>query len=98
MKITLTPELKTAIAAELTRIGQDNAILDVYGVASKLQTDHPDENVAWEDIVQALLAGRGDIQAIEFTERAPEVLEVILPGAISDMALGADEDVIVVAE
>lgn len=80
MKINLSPQFKRAIAAELERASQNSGILDVYGAATKLQTEHPDENVAWEDIVQALLAGRADIRAIEFAERAPELLEIILPG------------------
>lgn len=80
MKINLTARLKQAITAELERVARDHAILDVYGVATRLQAEHPYENVAWEDIVQALLAGRGNIGAVEFAERAPEIVEIILPG------------------
>lgn len=86
MKINLTEKLKQAIAAELDRASQESGILDVYGVATKLQTEYPDENTAWEDIVQALLAGRADIRAIEFAERAREIVEIILPGSVPDMA------------
>lgn len=78
MKIHLSPTLKQAIARELTMAADTNAILDVYGTATKVQAAHPEENVAWEDIVQALLAGRGNLQAIEFTERIPEVVEIVL--------------------
>lgn len=94
MKITLTPCLKKAVAIELTRAEQENAILDVYGIATKIQAEHPHENVAWEDIVQALLSGRGDIRAIEFAERAPEIVEIILPAPEGDGALEADDEIV----
>lgn len=86
MKINLTEKFRQAIAAELDRASQESGILDIYGVATKLQAQHPDENIAWEDVVQALLAGRADIRAIEFAERAPEILEIILPGHAENLA------------
>ncbi len=93
MKISLTPALRKAVAFELTKAQQENAILDVYGTATKIQAEYPNENVAWEDIVQALLSGRGDIRAIEFAERGPEIVEIILPGSSEDAAMDAAEEI-----
>lgn len=91
MKINLSPLLTTAVESELDRAEKENAILDVYGLADKIQAAHPSENVALEDIVAALLAGRGGISAIEFSPRSATILEIILPEPASDMVLESDE-------
>lgn len=94
MKIRLSPLLTKAVESELDRAEQENAILDVYWLADKIQAAHPGENVAVEDIVAALLAGRGGIGAIEFTPRTGTILEVILSGPARDTVLEPDEELL----
>jgi hypothetical protein len=55
----------------------------------------PNENVALEDIISALLRGRGAIQAIGFTPPASSVLEVVMPGS-SDKPGAVDDDAVIV--
>ena len=88
MNIELSPTLLQAIAAELCKAEAENAIFDVYGVAENIQKQHPSENVALEDIVQKLLAGRGAVGVIEFSPRSPTILDVVMPGPVRDKALG----------
>ena len=93
MIVQLTPLLVKAVESELDLAEKDNVMLDVYGVAGKIQAAHPSENVAVEDIVSALLAGRGGIGAIELAPRSGAMLEIILPGPASADALASDEEV-----
>lgn len=79
MNIHLSPTLKDAIRAVLERIEQEHGILDAYAAAARIQKELPDENVALEDIISALLWGRGAIQAIEFIPPAGSILEVVMP-------------------
>jgi hypothetical protein len=98
MKFHLSPPLAKAVESALDRAEKDNAILDVYGLAGKIQAAHPDENVALEDIVNALLVGRGGIGAIEFAPRPPTILEIVLPGPISASALPPGDEFLGVPE
>jgi hypothetical protein len=79
MKIYWSPTLKGAIRDVLDRAEQDSGILDAYAAASHIQKELPDENVALEDIISALLLGRGSIRAIEFIPPTPTILEIVLP-------------------
>lgn len=98
MKFHLTPLLVEAVESELDRAEKDNAILDVYGLAAKIQAAHPAENVALEDIVSALLVGRAGIGAIEFAPRSAVIMEIILPGAACNGALRPGEELLDVPE
>src|SRR5688572_2027875 len=94
MNIELSSALLQAISGELCKAEAENAILDVYCVAENIQKQHPSENVALEDIVQMLLTGRGGLGVIEFTPRSSTILEVIVPGPVTDTALGPDEEIV----
>ena len=89
-----SPGLKDAIRKLLERVEQENGILDAYAAANKIQNDLPEENVALEDIISALLRGRGTIQAIEFAPPADRFLEVVMPAprAKRDLTTGDDEE------
>ena len=65
MTIALSDRLKDAIRRVLNDIEANGSFLDAYSAAIQIQLDLPDENVALEDIVAAMLAGRGSIQVIE---------------------------------
>jgi hypothetical protein len=75
----LSPTLKDAIRDVLERTEREHGILDAYAAATRIQKALPEENVALEDIISALLRGRGAIQAIEFVPPAG-ILEVVMPG------------------
>jgi hypothetical protein len=98
MNIHLSSTLKDAIRDVLERTEQDKGILDVYAAATKIQKQLPEENVALEDIISALLQGRGAIQAIEFSP-STEIVEVVLPastGKLDQPANDGDEAIIVI--
>jgi hypothetical protein len=78
MKIVLSNTLKNAIRKKLDDVERNNSILDAYKAAQDIQKAHPEENVALEDIMSAMMAGRGSIQAIEFSP-LNMVIEVIYP-------------------
>ncbi|WP_162918609.1 hypothetical protein [Taklimakanibacter deserti] len=98
MNIHLSSTLKDAIRDVLERTERDKGILDVYAAATKIQEQLPEENVALEDIISALLLGRGAIQAIEFTPRAAGILEVVMPAGNGELDASAKdgEEVIIV--
>ncbi|MGE0237685.1 MAG: hypothetical protein AB7F09_17815 [Parvibaculaceae bacterium] len=98
MNINWSPTLKDAIRDVLENVEKDNGILDAYAAATRLQNELPEENVALEDIIAALLHGRGAIQAIEFTPPARGVLEVVMPGSDPRHAIPVadDEEAVVV--
>lgn len=81
-----SPTLKDAIRDVLERTEQETGILDAYAAAADIQKEHPQENVALEDIISALLRGRGSIQAIEFIPPSRSVLEIVMPGANDERA------------
>lgn len=99
MNIYLSPTLKDAIREVLERTERDNGILDAYAAAARIQSELPNENVALEDIISALLRGRGAIQAIEFSPPAGGILEVVMSGSNlqHDSAEDRDDAVIVPA-
>jgi hypothetical protein len=76
-----SPTLKDAIREVLERTERDNGILDAYAAATRIQGELPQENVALEDIISALLLGRGAIQAIEFSPPRGGILEVVMSGS-----------------
>jgi hypothetical protein len=69
MKLKRCPTLVATVRQILENVEQNDGILDAYAAAEAVQRAHPNENVALEDIMEALLTGRGDIRAIEFTPR-----------------------------
>lgn len=78
MKIILSDTLKDAIRKTLDDVEKNHAILDAYKAAQDIQKACPEDNVALEDIMAAMMAGRGSIQAIEFDPRHM-VLEIVYP-------------------
>jgi hypothetical protein len=66
MTIALSDRLIIAIRKVLDDIEVNGSVLDVYKSAAQIQLALPDEMVDLEDIVAAMLAGRGNIQVIEF--------------------------------
>lgn len=98
MKMNWSSTLKDAIRDVLDRAERDHGILDAYAAATRIQNELPQENVALEDIIAALLCERGAIRVIEFSPPAASVLEVILPGTDGLRHLrGENEDAIVVS-
>ena len=69
MKLKRCPTLVATIRQILESVEQADGILDAYAAAEAVQRSHPEENIALEDIIEALLTGRGDVRAIEFTPR-----------------------------
>jgi hypothetical protein len=95
MYINWSSTLKDAIREILEQTEKENGILDAYAAGTRIQRNLPNENVALEDIISALLRGRGAIQAIEFTPPAGGVLEVVMPGP-ADKRNAADDDAVIV--
>jgi hypothetical protein len=97
MNVHWSPTLKDAIRDVLERTERENGILDAYAAAIRIQRELPQENVALEDIISALLLGRGAIQAIEFSPPVGGILEVVMPGSNGrhDSANDRDDAVIV---
>lgn len=81
MNMHWSSTLKDAIREVLERTERENGILDAYAAAARIQIELPNENVALEDIISALLRGRGAIQAIEFNPPAGGILEIVMPGS-----------------
>jgi hypothetical protein len=69
MKLKRCPTLVATVRQILENAEQTDGILDAYAAAEAVQRAHPEENIALEDIIEALFMGRGDIKAIEFTHR-----------------------------
>ncbi|QIG47503.1 hypothetical protein G5V57_07040 [Nordella sp. HKS 07] len=69
--MNISTRLRDAIRTILDDVKNNHGILDVYKAAQTLQRDHPDEKVALEDIVAAIMAGRGCVRAIEFNPQTP---------------------------
>jgi hypothetical protein len=69
MKIAISNNLRDAIRTVLEDVERNEGILDAYKAAEDIQEAYPEENVALEDIIAALMTGRGSIQAIEFSPR-----------------------------
>jgi hypothetical protein len=78
MTMALSPRLKDAIRKMLDDIEGNGSFLNAYKCAAQIQMALPDENVDLEDIVAAMLAGRGGIQVIEFDPPAL-IIDFILP-------------------
>ena len=78
MKIMLSDTLRDAIRRTLDEVEKSQGILDAYRAAQDIQKAHPRENVALEDIMAAMMTGRGSIQAIEFDPRSL-VIELVYP-------------------
>ena len=78
MTIALSDRLKAAIRKVLDDTEANGGFLDAYKSAEQIQLALPDENVALEDIVEAMLAGRGGIQVIELNPPAL-ILDIIMP-------------------
>lgn len=78
MTIALSDCVRAAMRKVLDDIEFNGGFLDVYESAAQIQMALPDENVALEDIVAAMLAGRGGIQAIEFDPPAL-IIDIIVP-------------------
>jgi hypothetical protein len=60
MMMNWSPTLKDAIRDILEQTERENGILDAYAAATRIQKQLPEENVALEDIISALLLGRHD--------------------------------------
>jgi hypothetical protein len=78
MTIALSARLKAAIRKVLDDIEVKGGFLDAYKSARQIQLALPDENVDLEDIVAAMLAGRGAIPVIEFDPPAL-IIDIIVP-------------------
>lgn len=77
MKITLSERMRDTIRAIEREAREAGSILDVYKAAQDVQKALPDENVALEDIVTALLRDtRAGFEAFEFDMRGM-ILEVV---------------------
>jgi len=83
MTIALSDRLKGAIRKVLADIEADGGFLNAYKSAAQIQQALPDEDVDLEDIVEAMLAGRGAIRVVEFDPPAL-ILEIVMP--LSDEA------------
>lgn len=83
MTIALSSRLKAAIRKVLNDIEMEGAFLDVYKAAAQVQTMVPDEPVDLEDIVAAMLAGRGSLQVIEFDPPAL-IIDITVPAFDED--------------
>jgi hypothetical protein len=66
MTVKLSPGMRDAIYRFLDDVENHHGILDVYRAAQSIRLTHPDEEFALDDIVAALMTGRGGIRAIEF--------------------------------
>jgi hypothetical protein len=78
MTMALSPRLKDATRKMLDDIEANGSFLDAYKSAAEIQLAFPDETASLEDIVAALLAGRGSIQVIEFDPPAL-IIDIIVP-------------------
>lgn len=73
--------LKAAIRKVLDDTEMSGAFLDAYKAAAEVQIMLPDEHVDLEDIVTAMLAGRGGLQVVEFD---PPALIIDITVAVPD--------------
>lgn len=94
MNMHWSPTLKDAIRNVLEHTEQEGGILDAYAAAAKIQRELPEENVALEDIISALLRGRGSIKAIEFSPPSAGILEIVMPGLDDQRTPSANEDAV----
>jgi len=78
MTMALSPRLQDATRKMLDHIEANGSFLDAYKSAAEIQLAFPDETASLEDIVAALLAGRGSIQVIEFDPPAL-IIDIIVP-------------------
>lgn len=97
MTIALSDRLKAAIRKVLDEIEANGGFLDAYKHAAQIQLALPDENADLEDIVAAMLAGRGNIQVIEFDPPAL-IVDIIVPlpdkdDATENPSLGGPVDI-----
>lgn len=68
--MNLSANVRDAIRKILDDVENTQGILDVYEAAQALQRAHPDETIALDDLMVALMAGRGSVRAIEFNRPA----------------------------
>jgi hypothetical protein len=77
MMITLSKPLRDAIAKAREDAARAGTILEAYKVAKEVQLSLPNDNVAVEDIITALVTN-GCFEAVEFNP-GQMVLEVVYP-------------------
>ena len=82
--ITLSQQLRDAIAKARDDAARSGTILDAYKVAKKVQLTLPDENVAVEDIIAALVTSQnGRFGAVEFNPGSMH-LEIVISSPEGD--------------
>jgi hypothetical protein len=75
--IQLSQCLRDVIVKARNDAARSTSILDAYKVAEEVQLALPEENVALEDIISALVIHGGCFEAIEFNPRT--MLEIVFP-------------------
>ena len=69
MHFTLSPKLRTAVIERVQRAEGNGRYMNVYQVAQEVQDEHPLENAALEDIVEALVeCAAGKSLALELSQ------------------------------
>lgn len=64
--MNISSRLRDAIRRILDDVERNHGILDVYGAADALRRAYPDEHVALEDLLAAMMSAGAGIRAIEF--------------------------------
>jgi hypothetical protein len=78
MIIAMSDHLRAAIRKVLDDIEVYGGFLDAYKAAAQIQLALPNENADLEDIVAAMMDGRGSIQVIEFDPPAL-IIDIVVP-------------------
>ena len=66
MKITLSNEMLTTISNEVQKTRECGAVLEVEKIADEIRRRHIDDNVALEDVIEALVSIAGSTMPIKF--------------------------------
>lgn len=66
MKITLSHDMLSSIAQAVQKTRDCGAVLEVERVADDIRRQHIDDNVALEDVIEALVSLAGSAMPIKF--------------------------------
>ncbi|MGE3871315.1 MAG: hypothetical protein AB7F74_00010 [Parvibaculaceae bacterium] len=84
MLITLSQQMRDTIREIRASAQEAGMILDVYKAAKEAQNARPDESVALEDIVTALLFDRGSTFGAYVFDSRDNIIEVVFPAPDSE--------------
>jgi hypothetical protein len=71
MQIHISPSMHETIVNQVQRVREEKSILEIYKVAEGIRCLHIEDNIALEDIVEALLLEAGSKVAIHLGSPEP---------------------------